>query len=63
MGGVRGGITLGPEVLLMLGGKRGSEGDVEGTVAGSTVDAQMSDAKDGMDSGGELPYLEFIVRV
>ena len=50
--GVKGGITVGPEVPLMLGKRRGSEGDGEGTVAGSAVDAEISAAEDGTDGGG-----------
>ena len=50
--GVRGGITVGPEVPLTLRERRGSEGDGEGTVAGSAVDADMSTAEAGTAVGG-----------
>ena len=55
-GGVRGGITAGTEVTSTLDGRRVSEGDGEGdgedTVAGLTVDAEMSATEDGTDGGG-----------
>ena len=59
---VRGGITVGPEVPSTLGKRRGSEGDGEGTVAGSAVDAEMSAAESGTDGGGACPSSDFIVR-
>ena len=60
--GVRGDITIGPEVPSTLGERRGSVGDGEGTVAGSTVDAEMSATKTGTDGGGAFPSSDFIVR-
>ena len=60
--GIRGGITVGPEVPSMLGEKRGLEGDGEGTEAGSAVDAEMSAAEAGTDGEGAFPSSDFIVR-
>ena len=45
-----------------LGEKRGLEGDGEGTIAGSGVDADMSAAEVGTDSGAAFPFSDFIVR-
>ena len=56
------GITVGPNVNLTLGKRRGSEGDREGTVAGLAVDVEMSAAESGTDGGGTFPSPEFIVR-
>ena len=60
--GVRGGITVGPEVPSTLGERRGSEGDREGTMAGLAVDADISANEAGTDGGGALPSSDFIVR-
>ena len=60
--GVRGGITVGPEVPSTLGGRRGSESDGEDTVAGSAVDAEISAAEAGTDGRGVFSYAGFIVR-
>ena len=59
--GVRGGITVGPEFPSALGEKRGSEGDGEGTLAGSAVDAEISAAEAGTDCGGAFLSFDFIV--
>ena len=57
------GITIGPEVPSTLGERRGLKVDVEGTVAGSAVDAEMSTAKARMDGGGAFLSSDFIVRI
>ena len=51
-----------PKVSLKLGRRRGSEGDGEGTIAGLSVDAEISTAKIRMNSGGLILSSEFIVR-
>ena len=59
---VRGGTTVGPEVPSTSDEGRGSEGDGEGTVAGSVIDAEMSAVETGTDGGGAFPSSDFIVR-
>ena len=51
--GIRGGITVEQE--------KGSEGDGEGTMAGSAIDSEMSVAEAETDGGGEFPSSGFIV--
>ena len=61
--GVRGGITVVPKVPLKLGRRRGLDGDGEGTVSGSAVDADMSANEAGIDRGGAFPSSGFIFLV
>ena len=46
----------------MLGGRRGSEVDGEGTVSGSAVYADTFAAEAGTDSGGAFLSSDFIVQ-
>ena len=66
MSGVIGCSTIFTKVTLVLGGRRDSvgdgEGDQGGTVSGSAVDADISDAEAGTDDGGVLLSSEFIVQ-
>ena len=50
-----------PEVISTLGGRRGLEGNGEGTVAGLAVDAEMSATEAGTDGGGAFLSLGFVV--
>ena len=64
--GVIGCSTIVPKVPLVLGGRSGSvggvEGDQGGTVAGSAVDADISAAEARTDDGGACLSSDFIVR-
>ena len=59
---VRGSITVDPKAPLTLGGRRGLEGDGEGTVDVSAVDAEIYAVEAGTNGGRTFLSLGFIVQ-